>query len=73
MTKNFLRKQSLFSLLILFVIGGFFRFYKLSFQSYWLDEAITVMRILRSVFFFTLKNGFGVGDPLYMNLFYICG
>ncbi len=63
MAKKFFRKQLLFPLLILFIVGILIRLYKLSFQSYWSDEAITVMRILSSDFFYALKNGFGVGDP----------
>ncbi len=63
MSKNLFKKQILFPFLILIIIGAFLRIYKLSFQSYWYDEAVTVIRVLDSDFFHSLKTGFGVGDP----------
>jgi len=63
MAKNFFKKQFLFIFLIL-IIGTLLRIYKLSFQSYWLDEARTILsHILNDNFFYFLKSGFGIGDP----------
>ncbi|MBL7130465.1 MAG: glycosyltransferase family 39 protein [Candidatus Omnitrophica bacterium] len=69
MAKNFFKKQFLFLFLIL-IIGALLRIYKLSFQSYWLDEARSILLLLSDYFFNALKSGFSGDPPLYEFILY---
>lgn len=62
MIKKIFQKQFPFAILVLIILGAFLRIYKLSFQSYWLDEARSILLLLSDYFFQALKSGFS-GDP----------
>jgi len=70
MAKKFFKKQFLFPLLILIIVGAFLSIYKLSFQSYWLDEARSIILLLSGYFFQAMKSGFFGVPPLYEFILY---
>jgi len=57
-------------LLIIIIAGVLLRCFRLSFQSYWFDEVMSIRHVLEGDFFGFLAHGFGGDPPLYEFLLY---